>query len=269
MPATTHCTLTDTGLVLPAAWCERLVGARIQAQAIGASRADVFRVQRSNAPDWFLKSEPADAFSELPDEIARLRWLQTQEVPAARVVDVVDDGARHWLLMSAVAGADLASSPALTPLQAVTLLADALLLLHRLPVAACPFDHRLPRRLAAARARVEAGRVDASDFDDERAGQSAAQVLEQLLVQPPMQADLVVTHGDACLPNVLADGGRFTGFIDCARLGVADRHQDLALAARSIALQFGATWVAPFFARYAVVPDPSRLAFYRGLDELF
>jgi aminoglycoside 3'-phosphotransferase-2 len=256
--------------VLPHVWHQRLAGCRIEAQAIGASRADVFRAHGGDGPDVFLKREPADdPFGELQDEVARLRWLQGQGVEAAQVLDTHDDASGRWLLMRAVPGRDLASSPDLAPLQVVHLMADALQALHRLPTDRCPFDHRLPHRLAAARARMEGGVVDAEDFDDARAGQTVQQVFAALLASVPTRADLVVTHGDACLPNLMATQGRFTGFIDCGRLGVADRHQDLALAARSIASNLGGQWVAPFFARYGTVPDTALLAFYRLLDEFF
>ncbi|XDY82288.1 APH(3') family aminoglycoside O-phosphotransferase [Stenotrophomonas rhizophila] len=227
-------------------WHQRLAGCRIEAQAIGASRADVFRAHGGDGPDVFLKREPADdPFGELQDEVARLRWLQGQGVEAAQVLDTHDDANGRWLLMRAVPGRDLASSPDLAPLQVVHLMADALQALHRLPTDRCPFDHRLPHRLAAARARMGAGVVDAEDFDDARAGQTVQQVFAALLTSVPTRADLVVTHGDACLPNLMAAQGRFTGFIDCGRLGVADRHQDLALAARSIASNLGDSGLRP------------------------
>ena len=150
------------------------------------------------------------------------------------------------------------------------ILADALRGLHALPVAACPFDQRLDSRLPAAQARVEAGLVDADDFDDERLGQSPQQVFAQLCSTRPDHEDLVVSHGDACLPNLMVAEGRFSGFIDCGRLGVADRYQDLALAARSLVHNFGDTrWVTPLFQRYGAVADECRLAFYRLLDEFF
>lgn len=255
---------------LPRVWRYALADARIERQSIGVSRADVARVHRPGQADAFLKSEVIDAFSELDDEIARLRWLQGQGQPAPAVIATAEETGRRWLLMSALPGRDLASSPELPPQLLVELLADALRGLHAIPVTACPFDQRLASRLQAAQARVEAGLVDADDFDDERLGQSAQQVFAELRTTRPDHEDLVVSHGDACLPNLLAAEGRFSGFIDCGRLGVADRNQDLALAARSLVHNFGDTrWVAPLFRRYGVTADERRLAFYRLLDEFF
>ncbi len=51
---------------------------------------------------------------------------------------------------------------------------------------------------------------------------------------------------------------------------VADRYQDLALAARSIDYNFGAEWIAPFFDAYDISPvDQTKVSFYQLLDEFF
>lgn len=254
---------------LPPSWHARLAAARFVQQTIGCSDAAVFRVETSTAETLFLKTEPLGALGELPGEIARLRWLAAQGVPCPAVLDAAAGDTHQWLLMSALPGRDLASSPDLDAERIVALVADALRDLHRLDVAACPFDHRSANRIAEARARFEAGLVDESDFDDDRLGQSAAQVFDELLAKRPAREDFVVTHGDACLPNFMAADGRFSGFIDCGRLGVADRHQDLALAARSLGDNFGEAWVEPFLRRYGGEIDRDRLAFYCLLDEFF
>jgi aminoglycoside 3'-phosphotransferase-2 len=177
---------------------------------------------------------------------------------------------QDWLLITAIAGRDAASLTDMPAAGVVDVIADALRDLHALDTKSCPFDHTLDNRIAAARSRLEAGKVDETDLDEARRGRSADDLFDELLRSRPKVQDLVVAHGDACLPNILIDRQRFSGFVDCGRLGIADRYQDLALACRSIGSNLGGVWVAPFLHRYGLVDaDIDRLAFYKLLDEFF
>ncbi|GIF72854.1 hypothetical protein Asi02nite_23720 [Asanoa siamensis] len=140
--------------------------------------------------------------------------------------------------------------------------------LHALPVADCPFDRRLAVTIAEAEGVARAGRVDIEALDAARAGWSAERLLAELHATRPRAAeDLVVGHGDPCRPNILFDDrGRVTGVLDVGRLGVADRHNDLAIATRNL----GARWSPALLAAYGLpAPDPARIAFYRLLDEFY
>jgi aminoglycoside 3'-phosphotransferase-2 len=223
----------------------------------------------SDKPTLFVKVEDrTQPDPELDDEADRLRWLGSAGIPCAAVIDEMHSLHHRWLLLSAVPGQDLASL-ALPPALIVKIMADALLRLHSLPSTSCPFDHRAEFRIKRAGLRMKYGMVDETDLDDERQGIPLEKLFEQLQAMRPATEDLVVTHGDACLPNLLADNSGFTGFVDCGRLGVADRHQDLALACRSIQYNLGEVWTAPFLEHYGISPDPDKLAFYRLLDEFF
>ena len=253
----------------PPAWRADLAAYSWAAQTIGRSGAAVFRLEASGRPTLFVKTGPAGLDSELPDEAARLRWLAATGTACPGVLAEARAAGQDWLLTTALRGRDLASSDHLEPEKIVQIAADAIGDLHRLDAATCPFDRRLARSVAHARARLEAGLVDEGDFDEERSGRSAADLFQEVLARCPAGEDLVVAHGDACLPNLLADQGRFAGFVDCARLGIADRHQDLGLASWSIRHNLGDRWVEPFLQRYGIAADPRRLAFYRLLDEFF
>ncbi|SIJ69539.1 Probable streptomycin phosphotransferase [Mycobacteroides abscessus subsp. abscessus] len=86
----------------------------------------------------------------------------------------------------------------------------------------------------------------------------------------------MVCHGDLCLPNIVIAPGDFSvaGFIDLGRLGLADRHADLALLfANARETWPGDGWVAAaaherFLNPYGAPADPERLAFYLRLDPL-
>ncbi|WP_041785050.1 APH(3') family aminoglycoside O-phosphotransferase [Rhodospirillum centenum] len=253
----------------PAGWRERLEGYAWTRPSGGCSDAAVFRLDAPGRPVLYVKTEPAEPLAELPGEIARLRWLAGQGIPCPAVLQATEEAGRHWLLMSALPGHVLEEAPDLDTGRRVALYAGALRTLHALDIAACPFDQRIDGQIALAAARVAAGLVDEEDFDEVRQGRSAADLLAELRARRPAREDLVVTHGDACPDNLMTDGGRFAGFIDCGRLGVADRHQDLALACRSIADCWGEAWIAPFLAHYGRPADPDRLDCYCLLDEFF
>ncbi|WEX89002.1 aminoglycoside 3'-phosphotransferase [Sinorhizobium garamanticum] len=254
---------------LPPAFRDRLSGYTSEKDTLGQSASTVLLLRADGQPPLVVKHEKSGPFAELENEAARLEWLAAQGLPCPRVLGQAQHAGQRWLLVEAIEGIDLASSR-LSPAERIVILADALRSLHRLDPAKCPFDHRLRSRIAAAEARMDAGLVDENDFDDERQGRTARELFGELQLRNPKDEQLVVTHGDACLPNIVAQGGRFAGFIDCGRLGVADLHQDIALACRSISYNLGKEWVQPFLGLYGLPnPDPEKLSFYCLLDEFF
>lgn len=234
---------------------------------IGESKASVWRIAMGESA-LFLKAEPAHDLSEMGDELLRLDYLAEMGFPAPRVVDHVVAEDFNWLLMTAVKGRDLTHLGE-EPKVLIQVLADGLKRLHALDPAHCPFDHSLDRRLRDAEANVLAGRIDETDFDDERDGWTGQQVFDWLAANRPEETNRVVTHGDACLPNFLADGSRFGGIVDCSQLGVSDRWQDLALACRSLEFNGGKAFVGEFLAAYGAEFDAERYAYYCAMDELF
>jgi aminoglycoside 3'-phosphotransferase-2 len=234
---------------------------------IGESSASVWRIAMGESA-LFLKAEPAHDLSEMADELLRLDYLAEMGFPAPRVVDHVLADDFNWLLMTAVKGRDL-THLGVEPQVLIQVLADGLKRLHALDPANCPFDHSLERRLRDAEANLQAGMVDETDFDDERDGWTAQQVFDWLIANRPEETSRVVTHGDACLPNILCNEGRFSGIVDCARVGVSDRWQDLALACRSLAFNGGQDHVEAFLAAYGAELDEERFAYYCALDDLF
>ena len=254
---------------IPVAFAERLEGYACEPIGTGQSDAKVYRLSAPSRPTMFLKHEALGEFSEIRAEAAALRWLGARQFPCASVIDEITDGETCWLLTSQVEGRDLSSARDLEAHEIIAIAAQALRRLHELDIAGCPFDRHLHAQVKLARSRVDAGLVDPTDFDEKRQGQTAGQLFAELLARQPTTEDLVVTHGDATFENLIENSGRFSGFIDCGRLGIADRYRDLALVARSIEDRLGPQWIASFFELYGLQPDPARIGFYQLLDEFF
>jgi kanamycin kinase len=253
---------------------------------VGESGARVFRLDppRSAAGGGlYVKITPRtghpDPGLDVRAEVDRLRWLSAQGIPVPEVVDTGTTGdGGAWMVTRAAAGRSAAEPwPEHRRAAVVDAVADMARALHALPAASCPFDRSLRVAVAHARRAAAAGLVDLDDLDPERRGWTAERLLAELDATLPETEDLVVCHGDYCLPNVLLDPDTcaVTALVDVGRLGLADRYADLALAVRSLAshprnAQFGPPYAERFLARYgAHPPDHRRVAFYQLLDELF
>ncbi len=254
---------------LPQSWQAELACYRPVRQTVGMSAATVFRLEAPDRPTLFVKTMSADPQNEIASEVARLQWLADTGIPCPRVLAETQEAGRDWLLMSRVNGANLASASGLEPARIVAFAAEGLRKLHQLDITNCPFDGRIRTRIEQARLRMEAGLVEEDDFDEEHRNCRAEALFERLEADVPEHEELVVAHGDAGLSNLLADCNGFSGFVDCARLGVSDRHQDLSLTMRDIAHDLGEEWLPVFLKNYGISANEKKNAFFRLLDEFF
>lgn len=235
-----------------------------------AEHSVVYRLARDGVPQFFVKLVPVGHFPSLALEAERMRWARPH-LPVPAVVDQGTDDSTDWLVTRPLPGRD-ATHPGFSgdPAALTRTLARGLRTFHgTAPVDSCPFDFRLDRALVHVRSRVESGLVDPQrDFHEEFAHLTLRAALDLLESTLPESEDLVVCHGDYCLPNILISGGRATGFVDLGELGVADRWWDLAVATWSLTWNLGPGFEELFLAEYGARPDPSRVSFYRLLYDL-
>ncbi|MEL6846496.1 MAG: APH(3') family aminoglycoside O-phosphotransferase [Bacteroidota bacterium] len=193
-----------------------------------------------------------------------------ERLSVPRVQSYLIDKEYEYLLISEVPGENCVDAIShLDSARLVELLALGLRQIHQVNIADCPFNERIEAKLKRARYRVEQALVDEADFDEERLGMTAQEVYSFLEENRPLEQDLVFTHGDYCLPNILIQGESISGFIDLDRAGVSDRYNDLAIASRSIARNLGTAYERLFFAAYGVENvDNQKIQYYRAMDEL-
>ncbi|TFV61358.1 aminoglycoside 3'-phosphotransferase [Mycobacterium sp. PS03-16] len=231
------------------------------------------RVYRSADATVFRKVVEIDRAAALADERDRIRWACAHGVPGPVVLDWRTDSTTAELVTSAVAGvpADRLTRQAFA--DAWPAIVDAVRDLHALPVTDCPHRRDVATMLTTARDVVARDAVDPDFLPDEDRGVPPAALLARVEAQAALrrrqeEGDLVVCHGDLCLPNIVVDGTAI-GFVDLGRLGGADRHADLSLLLESTAQTFpGFESHEALVDRYPWPVDDDRLRFYLWLDPL-
>jgi aminoglycoside phosphotransferase len=236
---------------------------------LGESEAKTFLL-KGNKNNLYLKILPNSSVENLHLERERLEWLQGKlPVPEVVIYDKVESN--EYLLTTELAGVNAsAKSHISNVLLMMKELALGLRVIHAVNIDDCPFINKLDIKIEQARERVHKQLVDEEDFDEVRKGQKAVNLFEELISQKPSSEDLVFTHGDYCLPNIIIHEGKVNGFIDWGRAGIADRYQDIALAVRSITRNFGKEYTETFFEEYGLTQlDRTKIEYYQKLDEFF
>ena len=229
--------------------------------------------------DKVLKIEKRSDYVE--KQVRIMQWLEGR-LPAPKVLAFEMQEDKSYLLMSRVKG-DMACAEYYLehPQLLLKALAEALRKLWALDISDCPNLRDLDAELAEAKYRVENDLVDMDNVEPTTFGEGGFESPEHLLKwleDNRPENELVFSHGDFCLPNVLLVDGEVSGFIDLGDAGIGDKWRDIALCYRSLKHNFDGTFGGKvyedfnpnmLFEALEIEPDWEKLNYYILLDELF
>lgn len=218
---------------------------------------------------------------ESVNEIQVLTWLEDKlSVPEVLASQV--EGTTHFLLMSKIWGKMACDDIYMTnPEKLVKALATALQQLWTVDLFSFKPMMTLAKKLEIAEYNVLNGKVDMADTQPDTFGPEGfenPQALLQWLVENQPDEELVFSHGDLSLPNVILSGDTVSGFIDLGWAGVSDKWQDIAIFYRSLVNNFSGLYGGKtydgfkpemLFEALGMTPDWDKLRYYILLDELF
>ena len=175
---------------------------------------------------YFLKSAKKGA---LEREAIMTRYFHGKGL-SAEVLEYIphESSGRDWLLTVKIPGDDGITAKYLEqPERLCEIWAERLVMLHALDFSDCPVQNHTAWLIKNAGENKRTGNYDKSEFPDSFGYKSAAEawaVVESC--GHLLKADTLL-HGDYCLPNIILDDWRFSGFIDVGNGGVGDRHVDI------------------------------------------
>ena len=142
---------------------------------------------------------------------------------APKVLAYVSENDRDYLLTEALDGEDGISGMHLkNPKKLAGVFGESLCLIHNLPRDGCPYQQRTSEMLQEATANASRNNGDLNLIPE-----GVPKAYEMLLSLKSAAIDDVVLHGDYCLPNIIMQNYKLTGFVDLGTGGFGDRHYDL------------------------------------------
>jgi len=247
-----------------------------QVNNIGMSESEVRIYDK-----YVLKIQPNSA--ETDNEYLMVNWLNHQ-IPIPSIPVYRKKDGFTYTLMTKVEGNMLCTEEYMKePEVIIKIMALALKMLWKVDIKNCPYTtSRLDNQLRAAEYNVANGLVDIDNVEPETFGprgfKNPEELLKWLKCNRP-EEDIVLTHGDFCLPNILVKDGSISGFIDLGKMGPADRWQDIAIAIRSMEHNFNGKYTdgqkifdfkpEMLIDELGITWDEPKYRYYILLDELF
>jgi len=229
--------------------------------------------------DMVLKTEIYT--SDTDSTIQMIKWLQNRlPVPEIICHEVCED--KSYTLMSRVKGRMSCDVYHMEQAEeTVALLAEGLKMLWSADISDCPRTLTFADDLKTARYHVENDMIDmqATDYNllKENGFNDVSQLLPWLEKNVP-ENDMVLSHGDYCMPNVLIEDGKISGFIDLGECAVSDRWKDIAMCYISLKNNFSGYFGGKvykdfnpniLFEKLGIEIDADKLKYYILLNELF
>lgn len=264
-------------MFLPEKICNLIPDKNYEIDRIGMSEASVLMYENK-----VLKVQEQN--EEAENEYRMLQYLNDKlPVPSVYAHEILDG--RSYLLMSKCVGEIACFREYMNnPVILCKLLANGLKNLWSIDISDCPTDQSLSRKLVQAAYNVENGLVDLDNVEPDTFGengfQNPADLLQWLYKNKP-EEELVLSHGDYCLPNIFGIQDEVTGYIDLGRTGISDKWCDIALCYRSLSHNYSGKYKQHqndtyvdydellLFRELDITPDWEKIRYYILLDELF
>jgi kanamycin kinase len=176
------------------------------------------------AAGYFLKIKRVMEFDR---ECEMTRYFHGKGL-AAKVVEHLNAMGRDYLLTEKLRGDDCVAAKYLEqPERLAESLGERLALLHGLDYSGCPVPNHTERYIFRAVRNYKGQRRDVRHFSGEWGHSTSEEAHEAVMANGHRLLTDTLLHGDYCLPNIIFDDWRFSGFIDLDSGGVGDRHVDL------------------------------------------
>ncbi len=175
----------------------------------------------------------------LYNEVAMTRYFHSKGI-GAEVLFYKDFGGHDIMMSARVAGEDCTHRDYISdPERLCDTVALKLRELHELDASDCPVKDRMQSYISTAESNYFSDNYSKEHFPDSFGYASGEAAYRALCEGKSAFSSDVLLHGDYCLPNIMLDGWRFSGFIDVGNGGVGDRHIDLFWGAWSLSFNLG------------------------------
>ncbi|MBR2474652.1 MAG: aminoglycoside 3'-phosphotransferase [Clostridia bacterium] len=146
---------------------------------------------------------------------------------SAEVVEYISNES-DYLLTSRIKGEDCTNPMYIDdPKRLCDTLAMLLRELHETSYDCCPVMNRCERYLQTVDQNYKNGIFDPSYMTAELSSLTASEAYAYVQNGKVSLKNDVLLHGDYCLPNIMLDNWKLSGFIDLGNGGVGDRHIDI------------------------------------------
>ena len=209
-----------------------------------------------------------------------MKWLEGRLLVPRIIAAELSDGMRY-LLMTRIQGKYLCDAAILDDQERLAaLVADGLRHMWSVDVSTCSTDRTLDQKFKEIDAGLRGGwivmdQAQQSETYGPGGFESPVQLFDWLVKHRPKE-ELVLSHGDYCLPNIFCSENRLSGLIDLGYTGIADKWVDIEKVLWSMwgntTGQFGGKKRSfdrrHLFAALEMEPDEDRIRYYSLLSEL-